>query len=84
MSAAGKFAAPTTMATRPENSAEARKAAEWVAGIERKAAEGVLWEETPLLAEQFADHFARLGLSDSTKQYRQRVLRLRRSSRRGT
>lgn len=55
------------MATRPKNSAEADKAAEWVADIERKAAEGSLWEETPPVAEQLADHFARLGLPDTTK-----------------
>ena len=55
------------MATRPKNSAEARKAAEWVADIERKAAEGALWEETPPVADQLADDFARLGLSDTSK-----------------
>lgn len=55
------------MATRPKNSAEAGKAAEWVADIERKAAEHALWEEIPPVAEQLADHFARLGLSDATK-----------------
>ncbi len=55
------------MATRPKNSAEAGKAAEWVAEIERRAAEGALWDETPPVAEQLADHFDRLGLSDTTK-----------------
>lgn len=50
------------MATRPKNSAAA-----WVADIERKAAEGALWEETPPVAEQLADHFARLGLTDTTR-----------------
>lgn len=49
------------MATRPKNSDEV-----WVADIERKA-EGALWEETPPVAEQLADHFARLGLTDTTR-----------------
>lgn len=53
------------MATRPKHSAEARKAAEWVAEIERKVAEGPLWEEAPPVAEQLADHFSRLGLTDT-------------------
>ena len=35
------------MATRPKNSAEAGKAAEWVADIERKAAEHALWKDPP-------------------------------------
>jgi len=55
------------MATRPKNRDEARKAAEWVADIELRAAEGALWEETPPVAEQLADHFARLGVADTTK-----------------
>jgi len=55
------------MATRPKNSAEAGKAAEWVADIERKAAEHALWKDPPPVAEQLADHLARLGLSDTTK-----------------
>lgn len=55
------------MATRPRNSPEAGKAAEWVADIERKAAEVALWEETPAVAEQLADDFGRLGLTDTTK-----------------
>lgn len=53
------------MATRPENSDETAKAAEWVADIERKAAEGALWEGTPPVSDQVADHFARLGLTDT-------------------
>jgi hypothetical protein len=57
----------TTMATRPENSTEAKKAAAWVANIERKADERSLWDETTPLAEQLADHFARLHLTDTTK-----------------
>lgn len=55
------------MATQPKNSAEARKAAEWVADVERAATEGALWDDTPPVAKQLADHFARLGLTDTTK-----------------
>lgn len=54
------------MTTRLKDSGEARGAAEWVAEIERRAAEGVLWKETPPVAEQLAGHLARLGLSDTT------------------
>lgn len=55
------------MPTRPKNSAEVRKAAEWVADIELIAAEGVLWTETPPVTEQLTDHFTRLGMPDTTK-----------------
>lgn len=53
------------MPIRPKSRAETRKAAEWVSELARKAAEGALWEETPPVSEQLADHFARLGLTDN-------------------
>lgn len=58
----------TMVVPRPMNSEEATaKAAEWVAELERKAAEGRLWEVPPV-ADQLADHVARLGLTNLTTQ----------------
>lgn len=63
------------MAPGSTNSDEAKaKAAEWVADLERAAAEGALWEGPPV-ADQLADHFARLGVSDPTKQELERRAR---------